>query len=89
MTVRIPGFIIGLVVGFVFSYIALAIFTDLRIDRLRPFIEKGATEIATSRAILEYRNQERSLRDKITKQSFEELEVMKKKIELAKKVLGE
>lgn len=87
MTVRIPEFIVGLAIGSVVGYIALSVLTDIRIDKLRPFIERGAINSAVSQALATYKKEEAAYREKWTKENFEEIEILRKRMGIARKAL--
>lgn len=64
--------------GAFFGYIALALCTDIRVDKLRPFIAEQATRIAVNEAITQYekrqtedeplRVKKRDARDKLVRE---------------------
>lgn len=74
----------ALFIGFYFGYIGLALFTDLRIDDIRPFIQRGAIETGVEAGIKKYKEEfvkdealhsrKRKERDRIIKRYIKEID---------------
>lgn len=59
MTIHKFDLALGMILGFFFGYFILAFVTEIRIDKLRPFLSAQATKTATERALELYKMESR------------------------------
>lgn len=77
------GAVLFFFLGAFFGYIALGVFTEIRIDKLRPFITKRAVDEGVQAGVEEYKKQmkeeepvrikKRQIRDRIIKEYLERI----------------